>query len=133
MNAKKHPVSVLCLGCDIVLNITLPASVAANKSGTGVEEAGEHLLAVVHEDNGEEVEMADPSLGWVADDPETMALLQEQNLTSSPRKSQPKLKVGKKISKDTFVLTLVHGDMAVFFGESFEVRFDPRIFSLLTP
>ncbi|KDR80981.1 hypothetical protein GALMADRAFT_222574 [Galerina marginata CBS 339.88] len=100
--AKKHALTFLALGCDVALTLIprsmeLPSSQDAHVSSPWLNPL----------DEGRDIEEENPAI---------VPSEANQQIPETPAKA----KASKKGDRPTFVLTLVHGDMAILYGDDFE-------------
>ncbi|KIM39562.1 hypothetical protein M413DRAFT_447045 [Hebeloma cylindrosporum] len=126
IRAKKHCVMFLAFGCNIVLTVWPRSMEVVTGSAAAIVaaklEEQEVELYTIADSNNADVG-GSGSGGWIAHDANTKGeedntttTVALQSLASSPKKG----KAPEKPPRPSFMITLVHGDHVVFYGDDFE-------------
>lgn len=124
IHAKKHCVMFLAFGCNVVLTVWPRSMEVGTRNAAAIvaakfEEQDVEMYTIADSNNAEE----DGGGGWIAqganikdEDDTTTTAVAPQSL-ASPKKD----KAPEKPPRPSFMITLVHGDHVVFYGDDFEV------------
>lgn len=124
IRAKKYCVMFLAFGCNVVLTVW-PRSMEVGTGNTAaivaakLEEQEVELYTIADSNNAE----VDDGGGWIAHDANIKGEDSTATMTVTPQSfaSPKKSKASEKPPRPSFMITLVHGDHVVFYGDDFEV------------
>ena len=140
--AKKHPIAILCLGCDVTVTLTtkkvtattVVSKVSTKKAGRKASKKGKEpqldmstLISFEDDEKQEqekEKEGGEEEVGAEADGDsggDNHAPL--ASTSSSSQFPSLALATASKLPEGTVQLTMVHGDVLVLSGEDYVVRF----------